>query len=499
MPQAAEISVAETDVEKPAPPDSRPGWNWFLLLAVVWLAVNLLTADRSPSVWQDEVSYSDPGINLATGRGWTSTAWPFQSRDEFFCSNVPLHPLALAGWVRIFGWSPTAVRSLNYAFVLLAAAVLWQSLYRSGIVRSIGARLGTTALLFGTVGMAFCFRSGRPDMIAFVLIAIIFSIAVADRDRLSPLRMLVASVLIPLAALQALPYVAFLGIVGFLANRRYFFRVALVGAGCVLGLGGWFAFLQSKGLWPRFWGAVTGASHSGGGITTRIAEAIAGVTEDASAHVLAAALIVFLILRLRHMGLAGLKLREPAVVGLVLGLGVPAFVGFAGKFPIYYAWMKLAPMAVCVMAAWERECATPRSRQWLSHATVAFALLAAAAWPLRMAVTVWEWRQRDYAPVQAFCTAQVTPADYVVCDYQAYYPVKRQAAMTFVYNYIPAMSKADKAAATVLIIDPKDAAEVIAGIGGTWTLTAEYRNDTRSGQAVQGVAKLYKLSVYRRA
>ena len=475
------------------------GWGWFLLLSVVWLAANIATADRSPSVWQDEVSYSDPGINLATGRGWTTTTWPFQSRDEFFCSNVPLHPLALAGWVRVFGWSPTAVRSMNFAFVVLATAVLWKALYQAGIVRSIAGRLGTTVLLFGGASMAFSFRSGRPDMIAFLLTTIVFAIVVADKGRLAHLRLLLASIFLPLAALQVLPYIAFLGLVGLLAaGRQFLLKVMLVGIGSAVGLFGWLAFLHSNGLLARFWGAVTGASSTSGGISTRIAEAIFGIRIDPSAHILIAVLALFVVMRVARDGLAGLKLREPAVLGILLGLGVPAFVGFAGKFPIYYGWMKLAPMAICVMAAWERETALPKSWPWLRRATVAFALLAAAAWPLRIAVAVLEWGSRDYAPVQAFCLAHVNSADAAVCDYQAYYPIRRQAAMTFTHNYLPVMSAADRAAVSVLVLDPQNAAEVIAGIGGSRKVTAEYATDERSNQLVQGTAKLYRLTVYRR-
>ena len=48
-----------------------------------FLLVNLVTAERSPVVWQDEVALVDPAVNLSQGNGFTSTAW-WQTSDRFF-------------------------------------------------------------------------------------------------------------------------------------------------------------------------------------------------------------------------------------------------------------------------------------------------------------------------------------------------------------------------------------------------------------------------------
>ena len=49
------------------------------LLAVL-LAVNLLTGERCPAVWIDEVTYLDPAWQ---GRGFTSSAYYVQADGEF--------------------------------------------------------------------------------------------------------------------------------------------------------------------------------------------------------------------------------------------------------------------------------------------------------------------------------------------------------------------------------------------------------------------------------
>src|SRR5258708_31606661 len=72
-----------------------------LLLLSIFLAVNLATASRYPSVWMDETLYTDPAVNLLFGHGFTSTAWPAQPRDHWWAGNVPLHEFLLYGWMKV--------------------------------------------------------------------------------------------------------------------------------------------------------------------------------------------------------------------------------------------------------------------------------------------------------------------------------------------------------------------------------------------------------------
>src|SRR4051794_38754213 len=91
-----------------------PGWNDgapILVLTIVFLIANLLTASLSPTVWVDEVLYADPAIRLLERGTFSSSGWYAQSKEEFWAGNVPLHQILLYGWIRLFGVSPTSVRS----------------------------------------------------------------------------------------------------------------------------------------------------------------------------------------------------------------------------------------------------------------------------------------------------------------------------------------------------------------------------------------------------
>ncbi len=64
-----------------------------VFLIVIFLLLNITTATLYPEPWVDEVLYIDPAINLAEGNGFNSSAWPSQSKDEFWSSNSPLYPI----------------------------------------------------------------------------------------------------------------------------------------------------------------------------------------------------------------------------------------------------------------------------------------------------------------------------------------------------------------------------------------------------------------------
>src|SRR5258706_1732172 len=101
------------------PPENKAGRRATIAVIALLLAillVNLATALRYPAVCQYEVMYTDPAANLILGKGFTSTAWYVQTGEKFWAANTPLHEMALSGWIRIFGFSPLAVRSINYVW-----------------------------------------------------------------------------------------------------------------------------------------------------------------------------------------------------------------------------------------------------------------------------------------------------------------------------------------------------------------------------------------------
>jgi len=94
-------------------------WEPAVLLAglLLFFGVNLFTISLAPQPWGDEPGYTDPAVNLALGRGFTSTTWYAQTGEEFWAGNVPLHQITLAAWLKVFGFGIDQVRSINVVWV----------------------------------------------------------------------------------------------------------------------------------------------------------------------------------------------------------------------------------------------------------------------------------------------------------------------------------------------------------------------------------------------
>ena len=123
--------------------------EWILVLAVTLLTLgfNLLTFDLFPTVWSDDVSFSEPAFNFALHGTYTTTVWQFQPPNTFPVVNCPLYPMVLAGWLWIFGADLFAVRLLNDVLISVAGLLFWQMLIRFKLVGSAGWRIALTAAL----------------------------------------------------------------------------------------------------------------------------------------------------------------------------------------------------------------------------------------------------------------------------------------------------------------------------------------------------------------
>src|SRR5688572_1207108 len=92
--------------------------KWILTaLLGVYALLSFLSLGWYP-VFIDEPGYSDPSASLLLGQGFTSGAWYAQGYEGFWAGNVPLHQACLYLWMKVFGFSLVAVRSINILYVV---------------------------------------------------------------------------------------------------------------------------------------------------------------------------------------------------------------------------------------------------------------------------------------------------------------------------------------------------------------------------------------------
>jgi hypothetical protein len=480
-----------------------------LLIPALFLAVNLATSSRSPVVWQDEVMFADPAVNLALGRGFTTSAW-FQDRGLPFAGNSPLYSLCLSPWIAAFGLEVTAVRALNYVLVLGAVGALILALARLGLVQSPWVRAGLAVLVLCGDGVTYSYRSGRYDCLGMLLVAALGLSLTISSQRARAAALVVLGCLVPWAGLQLVPYLVLVGLLLVLVRGRPALAdLGWAGAGVVLGLGSLVAFFQAGGVWGEFLRSVSILAGTKKPLLARlVAAAKAPWTEPSSVLVLAA-LAVGVIGALRR---GEFHVRSPLGLGVVAGVLVPAALALTGKYARYYCWMAFLPMAACMAAELQHGRLGPLRKVVLPLLVLA----SLAGLPARLAVTCREWSLRDTRPVDAMVAAALHPTDWVYSDYEAYYPAKRAAAALFLPPYAglmpemdgmgvaPALTAAERDAVDVLIVKPSSEERTLRLFGGRWSLVARYSAASAPGSGTSAPADLYRgsqpydLRIYRR-
>lgn len=491
---------------------------FLVLILVIFLVVNLLTAERSPTVWQDEVLYADPAASLLKGQGFTSAAWPAQPKEQLWAGNAPLHTLLLVPWMWVWGFGPTAVRSVNYAYIAVAAVLLWVSVHRLQLIHRPALRLAFVALVLCGQGVAFGYRSGRYDSIGVLVVAAALFATTQSSSRLRQSMLAVLGFLMPLAGLQLLPFLTVLGVLLIIFLGVGVLRhLAPLAIGCLFGTASLVLSALALGVWQAFRESVRVLGGIGFSPSQAFLGQLAGkgsamvwaFLSDLSALgvVLCMALAASVALMTRQF-----RWRSPEVFGLTVAVAVPLGLAVTGKFVSYYSWMVFLPSAVCCFMVFEGWLDTAPVRGLTARRLLTgsfgglLGLAVAVGLPLRLTRTVTEWGARDYAPVESLVRAHLGPTDWAYCTFSAYYPAKDVAEVVFLPSYSRVMRPDEKGRIGVLVVAPNESARVQALIGGEWRevgdrlaareLTPAFGMLQKAffGQATTG----YRLTVLRR-
>jgi len=333
---------------------------------------------------------------------------------------------------------------------------------------------------------------------------------------------------IPFAGLYLIPYMVLLGL-GVVAVRGRSFAPRLVLP--ALGLGAGLGFLGALHWHLGTWAATAGfIASQRAPLSERMGSLLSGLWADPSLLPLLGALVCLLpaCRRIR-------PLRWPVLLGLAAGVVIPGWMTLAGRYPPYYAWMAFVPVLAAVLRAVESRVSGPESPRrpstslrvpesapptrpgpavpggaaggapplpeafclpWL--VVTALALSAAVGLPLRLAASVLEWRQRDYAPVQRLVASCLRPEDVVLTSWEAYYAVTCRCRETLLPagGLWPTGKPPERVTALVAGSD-------LVEEGGppdeqVWTRVASYHSPTYSLPVRLGDTRWYEVSVWRR-
>lgn len=462
-----------------------------VLAALMFLYWNCATAMRFLP-WSDDVMQISAGVSLYFGAGWVSTAEHSQSRSEFWAANIPLYPLLVYWWLKIFGFSGTIVRSLNYVMCLVAVGVAADAARRGGMIRR-----GMFAALFGVAAISdqavtFTYRSGRGGDLLMMLVAAaaLWAYTCVHREARRHALLFCCGMLVVPSGINLLPFL-FLTIVliRILRHELRWRDLAWFAAGCFAGAALLAFLLLSKHALRAFLSQTVASGYNTFGAAlqavimrdgrsfSRIAAIVRGLSplnmlrtmrQDWSSLPLVGWLIVDAIYLWKQKLL---NIRSVAVLGLTLALLVPYGMLLAGRYAVYNMWMAAVP--VCLVFSAELETRW-LGRQWPLVACGAIAALVSAG--LGLGTEVWRVSGipgSEYSDIEELLRTEANSTDCIFGDPALYYAANTLGMRFFSDTYAggrgyPRLSDAEASTITLVLVRREDRESSLGKIGGNW-------------------------------
>lgn len=449
-----------------------------IVIALASLALNFATLTRSPTIAEDEVAFTEPALNLATGHGFSFPGW---NDGRFWTGNAPLYPLLLSCWLRVVPFSIAGVRSLNVLIALAAFLLVIAAAMRSGIVPAPGLLF---AAILCSYSISFSYRSGRYDALCMLLFAVVLLGATSSGWRryalfaLGAFFMPAAGLLLPACAGVA-SLVLLIGYQRPIIRDLIIFWIAmLAGVASLLLLyahnGVLGDFLTLIGRHSVVHGANV-ESTSFNSLAHKWRRLPLALWSD-KINLLLIGVVTVLGWRRRWR-----LLRTVVVIAIVLPLAIELLY----MYRVYYGWMTAIPLLIVLGSFRDSRLAT-----------VVLLIVIAVGLPARTLLTAIEWRSRSYGPVEALAARNIRSSDSVYTDFAAYYAVRsRTRRLWLPLQRFPPYVFHPPTAATLLIIGGESAGDV-RYFAGEWVEVDRYAA-VPSFRRSFGAAP-YDLHVYRR-
>ncbi|MDE1178753.1 MAG: hypothetical protein PW789_19435 [Edaphobacter sp.] len=408
-----------------------------LVLLLAFVAYNMATSTRFPLPWQDEDMFTDVAANFAMGNGFTSSVWTCGDHmtTSFFACNAPLYPFVSGLWIKAFGFTISAVRSLNYLLIAASCYVLWLAIKRLGLIANPWQRLSFVPLLLMGYGIGINFRSGRYDCLGILLCSSILLAATIPSRRLRLGLIGGGGFLLPFCGLHMVPFAFILSCclllvcgTSVLGECAVLCSAAAVGVAALLGVYHHFGVLQN------FFDSLH--TESPGSFKDRFlndVERTKRLPKDPSLFLLYGAVLLIAAECWRKKQL---QVRSVLGFGIIAATLVPLGMILVSKLTTYYSWMAYIPLALALAASFRWF--SLRRRPFVTAAAATMVMAACLlGLPLQAASALYYWDDRDMEQVNALAARDIGPDDWVYTDFAAYFAVRRQTSHVFIPFTVP--------------------------------------------------------------
>jgi len=443
-------------------------------LGIAFLLVGIFFGPRLQPVWIDEVVLAEPAANLALYDSFTSAAWYHQNAQEFHVSTSFLYTVLLALWIKVLGFSIEKVRLFNYVLMLLSITVIWLFIKKLPLIKFSWLRIILVVSCLLPAGITFIYTSGRYDTSCIFLSALVWGAFLIKDAKIRCLTMTIIGFFFPLSGLSAVVFAIIFGVILLLFNFQRFWRefVAL-GGGFILGMLFLYALYSTNGVWDDFVSLTLGQSVANANLNRSVIDIIfsrvsklfdkdyicGGCLRDASFPPLSLLLIILIFYELLTKSF---RWRSPSFFALISVITIPTTMCFLGKYPLYYSWMSMFPLIICI--CWSFNNILEKNTGKIQTTIISIAFLGLLLYanllglPYLVQSTLKQWENNDYAKVQNFLDNKINPQDHIYADFQTFYALKSRAKRVYFPLYNGQMTPEDRDNLSLIVIDPRASA-----------------------------------------
>lgn len=443
-------------------------------LGIAFLLVGIFFGPRLQPVWIDEVVLAEPAANLALYDSFTSAAWYHQNAQEFHVSTSFLYTVLLALWIKVLGFSIEKVRLFNYVLMLLSITVIWLFIKNLPLIKFSWLRIILVVSCLLPTGITFIYISGRYDTSCIFLSALVLGAFLIKDAKIRWLTMTIIGFFFPLSGLSAVVFAIIFGGILLLFNFQRFWRefVAL-GGGFILGMLFLYALYSTNGVWDDFVSLTLGHSVANANLNRSVIDIIFSRVSklfDQKDYLCGGCLhpsfsplsLLLIILIFYELLTKSFRWRSPSFFALISVITIPTTLCFLGKYPLYYSWMLMFPLIICICWSFNNILEKNTGKIQTTIITTAFLVLLLYAnllgLPSLAQITLQQWENNDYAKVQNFLDNKINHEDHIYADFQTFYALKSRAKRVYFPLYNGQMTPEDRDNLSLIVIDPRASA-----------------------------------------
>lgn len=346
---------------------------FLIVLSLLFMLVNLITIYWDNIPWLDEVMITDTAVNFHLDGAWRTTAWYAGGEQSPFSTYPPLYQFLLVLWMKVFGFSQFACKSLNI-FLTFILSILFIQFFTKKFKQEHNLT-GIVFLCLFWLGGVFStiYRFGRVDVLniltAFLFLKFAFEFIVNQRGKTA---VLLSSFFVLLSGIQACIFVVlvlFWSYMFYAEHRKNTIKASLYFVyGSILAMIFLLAFFYFNGHFFAFLVSLVSYSSTLKGLAVAllpilgpifnldVQEIQLKVASDGSAPSFFESLLGNYRVNLDFLFVMAISLvlvifkslqseRVSKTVLTILGfaLFVPLFMSIAGRYVIYYTWMGYLP------------------------------------------------------------------------------------------------------------------------------------------------------------